>query len=343
MGQEIDSSETTREALNFNFSQYFNFESTCKGGLEVSKDDTISHSKIAFLEWFIGFSEGDGSFIVTHIKSTGKDRLFFLINQEDRKVMYKIQKELGFGSVNPYKQKGATYYRYQVSAKNDLTRLVHIFNGNLLTTKVKKRFENWLQAYNNRYPATPGTSSPILYKPGGLKVSLQSDWLAGFVDAEGGFFVTLREPPKGKAWASRLVPRFSLTQKHEQTVLENIRDLIVLDPDGAQESLANQPSNNLSIAHSPPEELDPDLVAPVSLIFVAPKDTYRLELGSPRYFVKVIKYFESHPLRGQRRLVFFRWKYLIANRDAFKTGSTVSEERLKVLRRLISRLLIYRN
>jgi hypothetical protein len=335
----------------------------------VSKGDKTSPSKIAFLEWFIGFAEGDGSFIVTHIKGTGKDRLFFMINQEERKVMYKIKKELGFGSVFPYKQKGATYYRYQVSAKKDLTRLVHIFNGNLLATKVKKRFKSWLQAYNNRYHVTSGTSSPILYKPGQLKVSLQSDWLAGFVDAEGGFFVDLREPPKGKAWASRLVPRFSVTQKHEQTVLENIRDLIVLDPDGVQVSQVNKPNDNQTIAPSLnplwglpelrsgnfasltfasqkckwPEELDPNEVPPVTLVFVVPKDTYRLELGSARYFVELIKYFESHPLRGQRRLVFLRWKYLIANRDAFKTGSTAPEERLILLRRLISRLLIYRN
>lgn len=315
----------------------------------MSKGDKISPSKIAFLEWFIGFAEGDGSKIVTHIKGTGKDRLFFVINQEERKVMYKIKKELGFGSVFPYKQKGATYYRYQVSAKKDLTRLVHIFNGNLLATKVKKRFKSWLEAYNNRYHVTSGTSSPILYKPGQLKVSLQSDWLAGFVDAEGGFFIDLREPQKGKAWASRLVPRFSVTQKHEQTVLENIRDLIVPDPDGVQVSKAYQPSNNLSIEPSPPEELDPNEVPPVTLVFVAPKDTYRLEVGSARYFVKLIKYFESHSCsaslskRGQRRLVFLLRKYLIANRDAFKTGSTAPEKRLIVLRRLISRLLIYRN
>jgi hypothetical protein len=68
MGQKIDSSETTREALNFNFSKYFNLESICTGGLELaersravgpvrprpygpwSKGDKISASKRAFFE-----------------------------------------------------------------------------------------------------------------------------------------------------------------------------------------------------------------------------------------------------------------------------------------------------
>lgn len=56
---KLDSSETTREApLNksFCFNAYFTY----------FKPEHIKSNNYRFLEWFIGFSEGDGSFIVSN-------------------------------------------------------------------------------------------------------------------------------------------------------------------------------------------------------------------------------------------------------------------------------------
>lgn len=97
----IGSSETTREAplnKNFNFDYYFN----------NFKPKHIKPNDYLFLEWFIGFSEGDGSFTISN------KRCYFSINQKDIKILYKIKKNLGFGQVFKYTQNNKTYGRYIV-------------------------------------------------------------------------------------------------------------------------------------------------------------------------------------------------------------------------------------
>lgn len=74
------SSETTREALNFNFFEY-----------AIIKPDHIKKIDISFLEWFIGFTEGNGRFIITKQKP---NRIFFCINQQDGQLLFKIKKNL---------------------------------------------------------------------------------------------------------------------------------------------------------------------------------------------------------------------------------------------------------
>jgi hypothetical protein len=93
---EIESSETKRD-IKFNFSNFYN------------------HYKFIdpkFLEWLIGFSEGDGSFFYS-----GK-RLYFSIGQKDVKVLYYIKETLGFGNVYVFPNK--EYGRFEVSDKEGI-------------------------------------------------------------------------------------------------------------------------------------------------------------------------------------------------------------------------------
>ena len=73
-------SETTREN-SFNYFNYIQYTKWC--------------GPVAFLEWFIGFTEGDGSFIVS------KDKVYFEITQSmvDLDIFYHIKDQLGFGKV----------------------------------------------------------------------------------------------------------------------------------------------------------------------------------------------------------------------------------------------------
>ena len=118
----LGSSETTREAplyQAFSFDYYF----------EHYKPQHIKSKNSTFLEWFIGFSEGDGSFIVS------KQRCYFIINQKDIKLLYNIRTSLGFGQVITYSQNNRTYGRYVVQDQKNCKRLTHIFNGNLVLKK----------------------------------------------------------------------------------------------------------------------------------------------------------------------------------------------------------------
>jgi hypothetical protein len=169
------SSETIREAFNFNFSKYIE-----------NKPEHIKNIDQSFLEWFIGFTEGDGSFIVSLKKNKTRKNIFFFINQKDPKLMYKIKKELGFGQVIKYKQNNQTFYRYSVSDIKNINRLIHLFNGNLILKKVQNRFNKWLNCYNNLYP-----NEYIENKFNLPTLNLNSGWLSGFIDAEGCFYANV--------------------------------------------------------------------------------------------------------------------------------------------------------
>nr|ALO20936.1 putative LAGLIDADG homing endonuclease [Microglena monadina] len=106
---------------------YFNFNEYYK-----KKSCHISKLNVDLLEWFIGFSEGDGSFV---IKRTEK-RILFVINQADLELMDKIRSLLGFGVVRTFKQNGRLYARYIVADQNGINKLIALFNGNIHLEKV---------------------------------------------------------------------------------------------------------------------------------------------------------------------------------------------------------------
>ena len=91
-----------------------------------------------FLTWFIGFSEGDGSFIIS--KSKKNFYLQFVIVQStlDKQILDYIRDTLGFGRV--IKQSKSTT-RYIVQDIKSITILIHIFNGNLSTHYKKEQFK----------------------------------------------------------------------------------------------------------------------------------------------------------------------------------------------------------
>lgn len=158
--------------------------------LEGGKFSSISDE---FLQWFVGFTEGDGSLIINH-----RNELCFVITQAtvDVQILHYIQKTLGFGSVL---QQGPRTSRYVVHSLYDLSIIIHILNGNIILPSRRKRLLNLLQIFNqkacknakkqNLQPIEPITNSEIL-------PSLKDAWLSGFTDAEGCFTVSfLRASP----------------------------------------------------------------------------------------------------------------------------------------------------
>ena len=70
--------------MKFNFDSFFN-----------NSQKKYSKEYENLLIWFIGFSEGDGSW-QSDLKNK---RNFFIINQKDPKILYKVKKILGFGKI----------------------------------------------------------------------------------------------------------------------------------------------------------------------------------------------------------------------------------------------------
>jgi len=69
----------------------------------------------SWLEWFVGFAEGDGSWIVAG------SRLHFTITQKETAILYHIKETLGFGGV-VIDSKGVG--RYTVSNRDHILLLI---------------------------------------------------------------------------------------------------------------------------------------------------------------------------------------------------------------------------
>jgi hypothetical protein len=155
----------------------------------------------AFLEWLVGFSEGDGSFIVSK-----RGGLQFVISQSssDVQILNYIKKNLGFGKVIQ-QSKSSNTHRYIVKDVQNIFLICLIFNGNMVFFTKNSQFLIFLSAYN--YLALRMKLEIINPIVSTLLPTLQDHWLAGLTDAEGCFTLSLLSNSKGY----RL--RFIISQK----------------------------------------------------------------------------------------------------------------------------------
>ena len=166
---------------------------------------------IKFLEWFIGFTEGDGSFVVTG----GKSVFSIHLHMVDLPLLYYIQNQLNMGNV----YLGNNSATFIVKAKADINILIHIFNGNLFLRKRQDQFFKWVENFNNLVLAKDNTT--IVIKQGGrceFKPSLNDNWLAGFIDAEGSFFCSVSK--------IRIYQKFAIGQKDAELEFLYLNTLI---------------------------------------------------------------------------------------------------------------------
>lgn len=183
------SSETLRK-------ETFSFSAFCKESPESTSDPN-------FLTWFCGFVEGDGSLI------SSKNRPYFFVIQKDPKVLYWIKQQLQFGSV----QKHGEAFRYAVSARSQIYKLLLLFEGNFLLEKRKKQLDMWYPHFHH--------CSKSFQKDEKYPNFLTNSWLSGFTDAEGCFSVYQVKDNRYKR-GYRLRFRYILDQKGEKSLMESI-------------------------------------------------------------------------------------------------------------------------
>jgi len=167
-----------------------------------------------FKLWFIGFVEGDGSFIVN------KDGyLEFRITQssKDAQILFMIKKELGFGVVRVQDSTRNTHC-YRVRDKDNILKLISIFNGNIFLNSRKEQFKVWISAFNLKYKEN------ILYLDKAFKPSLNDAWLSGFTDAEGCFTCSVYDNKSNTAKLVRL--RYILSQKGNSENMDHLASIL---------------------------------------------------------------------------------------------------------------------
>lgn len=205
----------------FNFSTFFKYH---KAFLPFAKTPSQE-----FLEWLIGFSEGDGTFSIPRGFSHEDFRLTtnlyirFSVAQhtDDVQCLNYIKESLGFGEVFSNGKSSI----YGVSDIKGLFLICQIFNGNLVFTKRNSQFKLFLSAFNTQLERVSnglkkdraiGLTS-IVFIPTFILPSLETYWLAGFTDAEGCFTISIG--------IRTFHIRFEQTQLNGKSTLLDIKNL----------------------------------------------------------------------------------------------------------------------
>lgn len=184
-----------------------------------------------WLEWFIGFSEGDGS-ILTNIRSKEKrTELSFVITQKEKEILIHIQEILGFGSIL-HVVKG-NHYRYTVQDNKNILILCNLFNGNLVIKNRIIQLNKWAEHLNKtiknknshlrtRNHVNESFLIDFIWNP--VHFTLNDAWLSGFTDAEGNFTCNVSNPTITRNKHTCNI-RFVLDQKDWQDILIYITSL----------------------------------------------------------------------------------------------------------------------
>lgn len=95
-----------------------------------------------FLAWLIGFTEGDGAFIVNN-----RGDLAFVITQStsDLRTLEFIKETLGFGKVI---SQSATTSRFICQSKLEIELIIYLFNGNLVFPSRQNLFKSFIDGFN---------------------------------------------------------------------------------------------------------------------------------------------------------------------------------------------------
>ena len=163
---------------SFNFEQFYCFYKEKYG------DSKVPSSK--FLTWLIGFTEGDGSFVIS---KRNKDMQFVITQStDDVDILHLIVEQLGFGKVI---KQGKRTSRFIVQDLYNMHLLILLFNGNLVLPTRKKMFKTFLENFNLKVNnGKIKNIESINYIPSEILPSLTDSWLSGFTDAEGCFTVS---------------------------------------------------------------------------------------------------------------------------------------------------------
>jgi hypothetical protein len=295
------SSETIRRTCSFfNFSDFYAKVGTHNKNLNDN-----------FLSWLIGFIEGDGSFgsnsseIGTNMDVTHSGRGYIEIVQDDARLLHKIRSTLGFGTVTQFTKNDRVYWRYYTSKREHVLKFVALLNGNLILEKRRTQFTQWVTRLNLHW----NMKNEI--KCCNLTPSLENAWLAGFIEADGGFYTNAgNEFRRGKLPSGQQRYGFFLkmyiTQKGEKATLLAIRDLF-----GATNKLSQVTNSHTAEKYN------------------------RIEIAKATCRDAIIDYFKRYPLLGKKNINLQRW---VRVHGYQQRGVTLTEKSAKKLARLVNSL-----
>ncbi len=169
-----------------------------------------------FLEWFIGFTEGDGNFTVNN-----RGDLCFIITQgsPDVQVLHYMVEVLGFGKII---KQGTNTHRFVVQDKANIWLIVSLFNGNLVLPGKQLSFSAFLDSHNLWVIKGTMNLPSIVSNPSLVLPTFNDAWLCGFIGAEGCFTCSFLSTSTGYRFRFMVAQRFL----YNLTVLQHITTLL---------------------------------------------------------------------------------------------------------------------
>lgn len=181
------------------------------------------------LSWIIGFTEGDGSFVVNK-----KNELSFILIQgiNNMEILYKIQNILQMGNII---KQGSRVYRLIINKKEHIELIILLFNGNIILPTRKIQFNKFINTYNLK-----PFNKIIPYIYSNILPTFNDNWILGFTEAEGCFSISILN--------NYVDTRFILSQKGDRN-LPIFSHLILLFNTGKIEGHSKKENYNFIISH----------------------------------------------------------------------------------------------
>ena len=229
-----------------------------------------------FLEWFIGFSEGEGSFILA---KRGDLSFAIIQSSSDLNVLNYIKTNLGFGSIFIQSIKQKTH-RFIIQDLKCLYLICLLFNGNMVFPTRNARFLIFISFLNERLLKSKFNLNLIVPIITCILPSLNDAWLSGISDGEGCFTVSLLS----NSPAFRI--RYILTLKGEQNkyVLEKLIHLF------------GKNDNNKNIGSVVPHHIN---------------NIFECRINGLINCMKILPYFDKFKLKTKKEKSYLNWKILL--------------------------------
>jgi len=229
---------------------------------------------IEFLDWFIGFVEGDCSFTIVK-----RGDLLLVISQslDNINILYYIRDNLSLGQVI-VNSKTNYFPRFVLQDFKSIHLICLLFNGNLVLPTRNAKFIHFLSAFNEKI-LKKNLFSPIIPIYETKLPTLLDYWLAGFCDAKGCFISSYDSK------TTKFTIRWVIVQKWEvnKFVLDHIIKLFTI----------------LNIEFI-------GYVNPYSIVNV-----WELSIQGIKNCQFLITYFDNFPLKSNKKYSYNNWKKLI--------------------------------
>lgn len=243
----------------------------------------------SFKKWLVGFTDGDGTFIIYKTRNTYSLAYKLGQNKYNKRILYYIKKNIGVGSV--HEEKNTKMAQYSVYSREKIGKyILPIFDKYPLLTSKYYDYEKFKKVYyiledinlsiieknkliediielkiNDNY------ISPVWYNNINNTNIISKEWLIGFIEAEGSFIIT----KNGKNY----VHKFSICQKRDKHLLKTIKLILNI---------------NTKIYYNNSDKCN------------------YLETKSKKSIEKIIDYVENN-LKGVKSLEFKLWKRAFIN------------------------------